>query len=381
MPLLLLPTATQGVYLRLLADPTLGQSGLCRPPLDLLVGREQGLDQLGASGYISVCHELGVVYVRQAAAVVSSSPSVLRAVAAEVRQLTCSAPVAADGGFHPSLICLLTQLHSDYSNLACACGQLADTLAEIAGMKPAENPPEAFDPPAHRALRTGEGEVLSSPTVAWGGTRGGEPSEARAHRRADDPADRNLKRFRSSVSTPLTGSTDVPPSQKEKTLSKREDLAATTKPSELPLDIEVTGTSAPAKKRRKKPEPPAEAVEVAEAMRRHVEELTQRGRDARVVARWAVDSERWYRLDRVPYAEQLATIDYVSRSDFWRRNILSIAKAREKYERLLIDRRDRPVADTRMVASVETDKAELARRQHAETVASTEHIRDEDVPF
>jgi len=89
MPLLLLPAVTQGVYLRLLADPSLGQSGLCRPPLDLLVDRDVELDQLGASGYISVCHELGVVYVRQAAAVVSSSPSVLRAVAAEVRQLTC----------------------------------------------------------------------------------------------------------------------------------------------------------------------------------------------------------------------------------------------------------------------------------------------------
>ena len=61
--------------------------------------------------------------------------------------------------------------------------------------------------------------------------------------------------------------------------------------------------------------------------------------------KWATDFDRMIRLDKRPIPEIEAVMEFSQRDEFWRSNILSAGKLREKYDQLYLQSKRRPRGD------------------------------------
>ncbi|MGQ4531823.1 helix-turn-helix domain-containing protein [Dermabacteraceae bacterium P13138] len=98
---------------------------------------------------------------------------------------------------------------------------------------------------------------------------------------------------------------------------------------------------------------------------RLVEHMTANGcRTPTVTARWRDEARRLLDKDGIPLEEALTVLDWSQNDEFWKRNILSLPKFREKYDRLRMTAKAKPVMRDRAMENLLNEQAAYSRKQN-----------------
>ncbi|MBV7412320.1 helix-turn-helix domain-containing protein [Dermabacteraceae bacterium TAE3-ERU27] len=98
---------------------------------------------------------------------------------------------------------------------------------------------------------------------------------------------------------------------------------------------------------------------------RLVEHMTANGcRTPTVTARWRDEARRLLDRDGIPLEEALTVLDWSQNDEFWKRNILSLPKFREKYDRLRMAAKAKPVMRDRAMENLLNEQAAYSRKQN-----------------